>query len=67
MKGKVRVTIQNHIQTILDTALMEIGSPSETPSANHLFQFKEYDSDLSTQKQDLYRTLLANILLVSCR
>ena len=43
----------NHIQIILDTASTDMDVLAETPAANHLFQVREYVSDLSAQQQDL--------------
>ena len=46
-KGKVRVTMPNNIQSIIETAPTEMDIFSENPSANHLFQVREDGGDIS--------------------
>ena len=66
MKGKVKVTMPNNTQIILDTSPTGVDVLTETPYTNHLFQVQEDGRYMSLRQQDLYKTLVKNILFVSC-
>ena len=50
MKGKVKVIMTNHIQSILDTAIIDIDGLVETPASSHLFKVREDVGDLVSQQ-----------------
>ena len=66
MKGKVKLTMLNNTEIILDTSPTGGDVLTENPSTNHLFQVQEDGRDLSSRQQDLYKTLVKNILFVRC-
>ena len=66
-KGKVRLTMHEHIEGILEAAAEYMDSVSDTPASNHMFQVQEYGGTLTPVQANLFQTCLAKILFVSCR
>ena len=66
-KGKVRLTMHEHIEGILEAAAEDMDSVSDTPASNHMFQVQEYGGTLSPVQSNLFQNCLENILFVSCR
>ena len=66
-KVKVRITLPKHTESILEAVAEYMGSIDETKEANHLFTVRKYGDTLMGMQADLFQTLVAKILFVSCR
>ena len=66
-RGKVIVTVPDHIQRILDNFPTYMEVLAETTAANHMFKVQDYGWDMPNQQQDRYRVLVAKILFLGCQ
>ena len=66
-KGKVRITMHIHIESILKAASEDMDGITETPASNHLFTVIEDDVTLTGIQANLFWNLVAKILFISCR
>ena len=64
--GKVKGMMPKHVQSMLEKFPMGMGGLVEIPAANHLFQVKEDSSEISSHHEEVFWTLAAKIIFVSC-
>ena len=66
-KGKVHITVINHVKGILEAEEEEMNGIAETPAANHLFTVREDEYTLTGMQAKLFQHIVQKILFVSCK
>ena len=66
-KGKVHITTPKHTKSILEASVEEMDGIAETQEANHMLPVRQDGDTLTSMQENLFRTVVAKILFVSCR